>query len=223
MRFKRFEEMIAESINDSHLFKAVFIVGGPGSGKTYLARKLFGNIKHINADAPLEMILRREGMSMAFDPAAPEYGSQQAVRDRAKKVAAEQLRHATDGMLPLVIDGTGKDLAKIRSVRARLEGAGYDCYMVFVNAPLETALSRNRGRDRSLSDDLVRTFWQHTQDNLHNFADEFGQDRFFVVDSDSADQRIPSRILGSPLQNRTGRERLAALRAGGGRYLHDLG
>ena len=68
----------------------------------------------------------------------------------------------------------------------------------------------------------MRSFWQHTQDNLHVFAAEFGQSRFFVVDSDSDDDRIPARIMGSPLQNRTGLAAVAALRARAGKRLSDL-
>ena len=36
------KEEVNEGINDPGIFKAVFLAGGPGSGKTYVAKQLFG-------------------------------------------------------------------------------------------------------------------------------------------------------------------------------------
>ena len=37
-------EQILEGPNDPHIFKAVFLAGGPGSGKSYVAQKLLKNL-----------------------------------------------------------------------------------------------------------------------------------------------------------------------------------
>ena len=39
---KKQEENINEGVNDPGILKAVFLAGGPGSGKTYVTRGLFG-------------------------------------------------------------------------------------------------------------------------------------------------------------------------------------
>ena len=42
MLVKTFEQFIAEGINDPNILKAVFLAGGPGSGKSYAAKRIFG-------------------------------------------------------------------------------------------------------------------------------------------------------------------------------------
>ena len=44
----RFSQYFEEGVNDPAIFKAVFLAGGPGSGKTYAAEGLFGLPKKIN-------------------------------------------------------------------------------------------------------------------------------------------------------------------------------
>ena len=46
-----------EGVNDPHLFKAVFMAGGPGSGKSYIADKLTGPSKATRHRTALEVLL----------------------------------------------------------------------------------------------------------------------------------------------------------------------
>ena len=41
-------DLLNEGVNDKGVLKAVFMAGGPGSGKSYVARELFGIPKTIN-------------------------------------------------------------------------------------------------------------------------------------------------------------------------------
>ena len=41
-----------EGVNDPGIFKAVFLAGGPGSGKTFVAGGLFGIPEKVNVSAP---------------------------------------------------------------------------------------------------------------------------------------------------------------------------
>ena len=49
---------LEEGPNDPHIFKAVFMAGGPGSGKSYVARKMLGSsgLKSVNSDEIYEYI-----------------------------------------------------------------------------------------------------------------------------------------------------------------------
>ena len=40
--------MVSEGVNDPGIFKAIFLAGGPGSGKSYVASNLFGIPEKIN-------------------------------------------------------------------------------------------------------------------------------------------------------------------------------
>ena len=58
-----------EGARDPGIFKAIFLAGGPGSGKTYVASQLFGipekfnisktGLKMVNQDSELEMLLKK--------------------------------------------------------------------------------------------------------------------------------------------------------------------
>ena len=58
MNFKTF---LNESINDKGIFKAIFLVGIPGSGKSYTASKLNGVIspKIVNTDIAVEYMIKK--------------------------------------------------------------------------------------------------------------------------------------------------------------------
>ena len=45
-------EVVDEGVNDPHIFKAVFLAGGPGSGKSFVAKNLLGGtgLRSINSD-----------------------------------------------------------------------------------------------------------------------------------------------------------------------------
>lgn len=223
MRFLDFGSFsLLESINDRYLFKAVFIVGGPGSGKSYYTNRMFADLFKVNSDLAFEKMLKVRGLPQTVDPASSDYEVQMGVRDRAKQITDKRFGMAIDGMLPLVIDGTGRRYEKIRLQRAALQGLGYDTYMVFVNTSLKTALDRNRSRDRRLRDDMVKDMWKAVQDNLHKFAALFDQEHFFVVESGDQETKVRRTILESPLDNRIGKRALYLLKSKGGKYLSDL-
>jgi thymidylate kinase len=67
---------------------------------------------------------------------------------------------------------------------------GYDTMMLFVNTDKETALQRNRERERSLPDAEVSKMWDTIQSNIGMFQTFFGKRRFLVVDnSDGKDYK----------------------------------
>jgi hypothetical protein len=57
------EQILAEGVHDKAIFKAVFLAGGPGSGKDYvLSNTLDGHgMVEINSDKAFEYLLDREG------------------------------------------------------------------------------------------------------------------------------------------------------------------
>ena len=51
-----FKQFISESINDKGIFKAVFVIGLPGAGKSYTVSQLRGSVspKVVNTDIAAE-------------------------------------------------------------------------------------------------------------------------------------------------------------------------
>jgi len=174
---------LMEGVNDPSIFKAVFLAGGPGSGKSFVvgktALKALG-FRLINSDDAFEKGLKKAGLTTNPDDIASAQG--QAVRASAKSLTGKKLKMSLDGRLGLVIDGTGKDYAKIKKQVDMVRALGYSVHMIFVNTDLETAKSRNNNRPRSLPDDMVSKMWSDVQKNIGKFQALFRQ-RMIIVDN----------------------------------------
>ena len=188
-------DILKEGVYDPGIFKAIFTAGGPGSGKSYAASTLFGmpekmpfvsadGLKSVNSDKYFETYLQMSGMSQDISKLSPEEFEQVMVlRDKSKKVRDAALKNYINGRLGMLIDGTGKDYAKIAKQKKRLQDVGYDCFMIFVNTDLDVALERNFKRDRKLPTELVKKSWKAVQNNLGKFQGLFGSSNMLVVDN----------------------------------------
>ena len=176
-------QQLREGIYDPNIFKAVFLAGGPGSGKSFVVgRTLSGlGLRIINSDEPFERYLVKAGLSLKMPD--EEQIPRDIERKRAKKVTAARKGHAIDGRLGLVIDGTGKEFSKVARESNLLRELGYETAMVFVNTSLETALVRNRKRARSVPPKIAEQGWKDVQANLGKFQQYFGPNKFFIVDN----------------------------------------
>jgi predicted kinase len=110
-------------------------------------------------------------------------GKAMKLRDKAKSVTAKRMHSFINSKLGMLIDGTGKNYNKIANMTKMLKAEGYDCYMVFVNTDLDVALERNRQRDRTLPEDLVKKSWKEVNNNMGKFQTLFGADKMLVVDN----------------------------------------
>ena len=180
---KTYEQFLKEGVYDPNIFKAVFMAGGPGSGKSFIANRTTGGLglKIINSDAPFERFLKKEGLSLKMPESETE--KRDVERARAKKVTASKKFHAVQGRLGIIIDGTGHKFGKVKTRRNELMEYGYDTFMVFVNTSLEVAQQRNETRPRRLPPDIVEKSWKEVQGNMAYFQGLFGNANFMIVDN----------------------------------------
>ena len=185
---KTFYEL-QEGLNDPNIFKAFFLAGGPGSGKSYVVRKTTGGtgLKVVNSDDAFEKLLKDAGLSLKMP--ADEAEPRDAVRGKAKELTSKSKGNYLDGRLGLVIDGTGRDFDKVSKEKRELENLGYDCYMIFVNTSLDVALERNIDRERSVPEDIVIKSWKDVQSNIGKFNNLF-KSGMIIVDNNKADEDI---------------------------------
>ena len=204
---KTFQQLL-EGIYDPNIFKAVFLAGGPGSGKSFVVgRTLAGlGMRIINSDEPFERYLKMAGLSMKMPDS--ETAARDIERKRAKKVTAARKGHAIDGRLGIVIDGTGKDYSKLTDQASQLKQLGYEVSMVFVNTSLETALVRNEKRARSVPPRIAEQGWKDVQANLGRFQQFFSPKNFFIVDNNDHQEdpmeisaKMIARAVRRPVNN----------------------
>jgi len=227
MILKSFDQFIAEGVNDPNILKAVFLAGGPGSGKSYATRQVFGiddvtsrtsslGLKVLNSDDMFEFMLGKKGVSPGdlASMTPDEFADVQTTRELAKGLTSKQLGLWLTGRLGLIIDGTGKDYDKISKTKEKLEHLGYDTSMIFVNTTLPVALERNRKRDRKLPDQLVEDLWNEVQRNIGRFQSLFKGDMVIIDNSESGDfnkmhgEKIKAieKLITSPVKNPKGKE-----------------
>ena len=115
-----------------------------------------------------------------------------------------------DGRLGIIIDGTGKDVAKISRQKALLDQLGYETIMIFANTSLEVAQVRNMERPRKLPPKSVEQMWNGVQRNIGAFQSLFGSKNFIVVDNNEAGedvfQKVYKRIRGLVVKKPTKRQ-----------------
>ena len=105
--------LITEGVYDPGIFKAYFLAGGPGSGKTFVTANAFAGtgLKLVNSDAVFERYLKQAGLSMKMPESEAEIRDE--IRARAKAKTSGKLDLYIKGRLGLVIDGTGRDFELI--------------------------------------------------------------------------------------------------------------
>ena len=203
-----FGSTLNEGVRDPGIFKAVFLAGGPGSGKSYVAQQLFGipekvnvsktGLKMVNQDQELEFLLKKfygedetvdyldiqsyppELFKQLTDPNFDDYSG---LRGNAKYLSKKRMGQYLKGRLGVIIDGTGHKYSAVKKDRQELIDFGYDTYMVFVTTSLEVAQQRNESRPRRLPTDTVETYWKEVQKNMAVFQGLFGSANFLLVDN----------------------------------------
>ena len=183
---KYFKEL-QEGVYDPNIFKAFFIAGGPGSGKSFVVRRTTGGLglRVVNSDDAFEHQLKKANLSLKMP--ASETEPRDIVRARAKQTTASRKAGYLEGRLGIIIDGTGRDYDKIAKEATQLQQLGYDTYMIFVNTSLDVALERNAMRPRSIPEKIVTKSWRDVQQNLGKFSQFFRQGLVIVDNNDAGD------------------------------------
>jgi hypothetical protein len=171
------ESILAEGVHDKGIFKAVFLGGGPGSGKDYvLSNTLDGHgMIEINSDKALEYLMDKENLDKRMPD--DEEAQRNVIRKRAKDVA--EIRHlmALQGRNGLIINGTGADPQEYIEIKKRLDKLGYDTSMIMVNTKDEVSRARNieRGQNggRTVPENIRKQKWEAVQKARAEFGKIF--------------------------------------------------
>jgi len=188
------DTLFAEGVHDKGIFKAVFIAGGPGSGKDFaLDRMLSGlGLTELNSDKALEYLMDKEGLDKRMP--ASEEERKNIVRGRAKNVNELRQRLAVLGRNGLIVNETGADHKKIARIKERLEEIGYDTSMIMVNTRDEISQHRNieRGQrgGRTVPEHIRKSKWDSVQSSRPEFAKMFGSK---YVEFDNSEDLRPGK------------------------------
>ena len=214
-------DIINEGVYDPGIFKAIFLAGGPGSGKSFVGNELLGipiggfsginmsfapsGVKLVNSDPEFELFLKKIGIdpknlgNMTDEEFKKATEGEGSPREKAKKIKDARQKLYTQGRLGLLVDGTGDDYSKIKKKNIELKNLGYDTYMLFINTTLEVALQRNAQRDRQLPEELVKKIWTNVQKNMGRFQGLFGNNFKIIDNSEKKVAKKESRLFPKEL------------------------
>lgn len=186
--------VIEEGVHDVGIFKAVFMAGSPGSGKSTVRRILFGGLGFKTVD-PDE--IRAAWIKMGREGDYQKYG----------EIVRKQRQSYTDQRLGLIMDRSAWWLPSIQETTRHLRDMGYDVGMVHVWTPLDVALNRVTSRakvtGRHVPEQEVIKRYDALKDNTKKYSEMFGDHYWFVDNSGSAPkldgiQRNVLRWIKSP-------------------------
>ena len=188
-----FQKYITEGVYDPNIFKAFFLAGGPGSGKSWVSQRTLSGmgLKVINSDRAFEIALNKEKMSLNMATQdAKEIARRDEIRAKAKARTGTQLKLALEGRLGLILDSTARDVARIEQEANTMKHIGYDVHMIFVNTSLEVALKRNQMRARKIPDAIVISNHKQVQQNIGKLQRLFGSNNFIIVDNNKVAEDV---------------------------------
>ena len=195
---------LTEGPNDPNIFKAVFLAGGPGSGKSYVATALglpAKGLRVINSDDALEYLMTKNQLDLTMPP--EQQAERDVVRQRAKQVTKKKQDLYLDGRLGIIIDGTAKDVNKMAKLKTQLEELGYQTAMLFVHTTLQTALHRNNMRPRRVPSDVVIRAHREVQVNKVELNKLFDKNYYEVNNEQDMNfvdaSKFINRFLATPL------------------------
>lgn len=144
---------IHESTNHG-MFKAIFVSGGPGSGKDIIIR---------------EAIAQQNAVEITSTTAISILNDKHKLYEFSRDTRREAFRQRQ----PLIITGTTNEQFNILTIREELEELGYETMMVFVNTSDESSRKRNEGHERMMVESVRKGRWEVTQLVAEKFNQEF--------------------------------------------------
>ena len=189
-------QQLQEGVYDPNIFNAIFLAGGPGSGKSYVVRRTTGGLglKVLNSDDIYEKDLEKAGLDIG-KPEDIFSDEGQQIRAKSKRLTKMRRDSWVDGRLGIIIDGTGKDINKIGRQKKLLDQLGYETMMIFANTSLEVAQQRNKERARTLPEKAVAEMWNQVQKNIGGFQQLFGSRNFIIVDNNDAGEDVFAKVF----------------------------
>ena len=187
------EDLITEGVYDPGIFKAVFLMGGPGSGKSAvvdkLALKALG-LKLVNTDKAFENGLKKAGLSL--DLRGADFDKVDPIRAKAKKITGKNMDAYIRGRLGMIFDTTAANKSKIVSYKKLLDKLGYEYKMVFVRTSLENAQKRNDMRARKLPPEIVQGDGEKAMKSAKEYKSLFKRD-FIEITNDDTVQALDAK------------------------------
>jgi len=175
--FRTISEAKTGIVEKSH-FKAIFVTGGPGSGKDIIIREAIphGTFTELNT-------------VQAFNYLAD--------KKRLSEKSSDSRREALRNRECLVINGPTDDYERMDYIREELEDLGYQIMPIFVRVSNEASKERNEKLNRTISESIRYDKWQKSNTVLEKFVYDWDNDSQFktiLFNNDGELERVQEEL-----------------------------
>lgn len=154
-------------------YKAIFVTGGPGSGKDIIIRECI-------AEARAVEIPSQYALSVLLD--------KQKLLEHTSDYRIRAIRNRS----PLIINGNADNYEMINSIKEELEEFGYMTMMVYVDTTNQISRQRNKNLSRMVEESVRIERWNKAQQNKYKFYEEFTD--FNLFKNDDAPENLEDPI-----------------------------
>ena len=150
-----------------HPFKAFFILGPAGSGKTFIkdaALKLPNSFVSVNTDEAIEKVFPKFGLTLKF--AEGDVEKKQEVRKLLQQAVSDKTKRKINQALPILFDTTGENTDKMKTIMRSLVDIGYDVGVFMINVPPDFSVEADQNRPRTVGADLTRQISNNYQKEI---------------------------------------------------------
>lgn len=218
----RLNSVLTESINDKAIFKAVFVAGYPGSGKTTMIRKVHDGslpVMSVNSDIWTEYYLK-------FDRTAwSDIGS------LVKRHSLSNVYFHLNSLLPLYVDSTGTNPNLFKQRVKILNEMGYDTKMFMLDIDLKEskrrAIKRYIEGGRKVSMEYIdQAYEQINKDKAmyKKYVPNFKTIKANEI-SDKMINKLSNEVFSffsAPVKNPTGKKIIDFMKKNGYKYYNDI-
>ena len=207
-----------EGVNDPGIFKAIILAGGPGSGKSFVAKKLglksLGLVV-VNSDNYFEMLMKRKGLSLKMPE--NELEDREVARMAAKGLTDKRYNSLINARMGIIIDSTSGNQGKTFKMYRELKSWGYDVKSIFIQTDLEVAMARNNQRARTIPPKIVEKSHKAAQTVRKMLRKSMGRDYHEITNNEEGklDTSLSGKLTTwANKPNSTALEWIAAVKRG---------
>ena len=164
----KLQEAVKSGIKQvEHPFKAFFILGPAGSGKTFIkdaALKLPNSFVSVNTDEAIEKVFPKFGLTLKF--AEGDVEKKQEVRKLLQQAVSDKTKRKINQALPILFDTTGENTDKMKTIMRSLVDIGYDVGVFMINVPPDFSVEADQSRPRTVGADLTRQISNNYQKEI---------------------------------------------------------
>jgi hypothetical protein len=153
--------------------KAIFVTGGPGSGKDVIIREI---LSHVDITEVNHM--------QAYNYLADK----KRLFEKSNDFRRETIRTH----YPIIINAPADDFDRISYIKEELEEFGYNTMMVFVNTTDTVSKNRNEKLSRMMYESVRQSKWTSSQNNKTIYKENF--ENYIQIDNNQSIEQIEEDI-----------------------------